>query len=170
MTLSGKWALVRIVLTTVNLFVGWLLFTGSFRPASLLMGGIFSFLIAMVTFKIFIDDDEAARKVLLPRIHLLIFYIFLVLFKVYIAGFNAAFSVLRNSYNPRVVHFRVRLHSHIARAIVAGSATLTPGTIALELTEDHMVVHWLNSKTTHSRYAGELIKGSMEKLLRKIWI
>lgn len=165
-----KWTLVRILLTTVNLFAGWILFTGSFQVRSLLMGVVFSFLIAVATFKLFIDDDEAARKVLLPRFHLLLFYIFLVLFKVYAAGFRVAFSVLRNSYSPRLVHFRVRLHSHIARAVAAGSVTLTPGTIALELTEDHMVVHWLNAKTTHSRYAGDLIKGSMEKLLRKIWV
>jgi multicomponent Na+:H+ antiporter subunit E len=157
-------------MTTANLFLGWILFTGSFEAPSLLMGGAFSLLIAIATFKIFIDDDEAARKVLLPRFHLLLFYIFLVLYKVYTAGFRVAISVLTNSYNPRVVHFRVRLHSHIARAVAAGSVTLTPGTIALELTEDHMVVHWLNAKTTHSRYAGNLIKGSMEKLLRRIWI
>jgi multicomponent Na+:H+ antiporter subunit E len=54
--------------------------------------------------------------------------------------------------------------------VISGSITLTPGTITLELTDDHLVVHWLNAETTHSRFAGELIKGGFERLLRKIWV
>jgi multicomponent Na+:H+ antiporter subunit E len=32
------------------------------------------------------------------------------------------------------------------------------------------VVHWLDSVTTHSRYAGELVKGTLEKVARRIWV
>jgi len=66
MTSSFKWAVARIILTTLYLFAGWMLFTGSTNLRSLLMGGGFSFLIALTTFKLFIDDDEAARRTLLP--------------------------------------------------------------------------------------------------------
>ncbi len=170
MTSSFKWAVARIVLTSLYLYAGWLLFTGSFSTRSLLMGAAFSFLIALSTFKLFIDDDEAARRTLLPKVHWLIFYLLLVFYKLYISSFKTAFSVFNNSYYPRVVHFRTRLNSDIARSVIAGSITLTPGTITLELTEDHLVVHWLQATTTHSRFAGNLIKGSFEKLLKRIWI
>lgn len=170
MKTSLKWAIARVVLTTLYLFIGWLLFTGSLLARSLLMGGIFSFIVAITTFKIFIDDDEAARRTLLPRIHLLVVYIVLVIVKLYAASFKTAFSTIRGSYSPRVVHFHTRLQSDIARTVVSASITLTPGTITLELTEDHLVVHWLHATTTHSRYAGELIKGSFEKLLKRIWL
>jgi multicomponent Na+:H+ antiporter subunit E len=165
-----KWAVVRIFLTTLYLFAGWLLFTSSIEPRSLLMGAAFSLLIAMATFKLFIDDNEGARRSLLPRVHMLAVYLLLLLYSVYAAGFRTAFAVLGGRYSPRVVHFRTRLSSDIARSVLAGSITLTPGTITLELTEDHLVVHWMNAKTTHSRYAGELIKGTLEKILRRIWI
>lgn len=170
MTSSFKWAVTRIILTTLYLFAGWLLFTGSFQPRSLLMGGGFSFIIALTTFKLFIDDDEAARRTLLPRIHWLVFYFILLIWKLYAASFRTAFAVIRGRYTPRVVHFRTRLNSDIARSVISGSITLTPGTITLELTEDHLVVHWLEASTTHSRYAGDLVKGSFEKILRRIWI
>ncbi|MCF7914271.1 MAG: Na+/H+ antiporter subunit E [Spirochaetaceae bacterium] len=170
MTSSFKWAVTRIILTTIYLFAGWLLFTGSTAPRSLLMGAGFSFLIALTTFKLFIDDDEAARRTLLPRVHWLLFYAILVFYKVYVASFQTAFAVLWGKYYPRVVHFRTRLNSDIARSVIAGSITLTPGTITLELTEDHLVVHWLNASTTHSRFAGNIIKGSFEKLLKRVWV
>lgn len=170
MTTTLKWAIVRIILTALYLFAGWLLFTGSFAPRSLYMGAAFSLLISLTTFKIFIDDSEAARAALLPKVHLLVVYILLLLYSLYRSSFRTAFSVLSGNYNPRVVHFRTRLNSEIARSVLSGSITLTPGTITLELTEDHLVVHWLNAVTTHSRYAGELVKGTMEKILRKIWV
>jgi len=170
MTSSFKWAVARIILTTLYLFAGWMLFTVSTNLRSLLMGGGFSFLIALTTFKLFIDDDEAARRTLLPRVHWLLFYFILVFYKLYSSSFKTAFSVLRGTYYPRVVHFRTRLNSDIARSVIAGSITLTPGTITLELTEDHLVVHWLDASTTHSRFAGNLIKGSFEKLLKRIWV
>ena len=170
MTTTAKWAVVRVILTTLYLFVGWLLFTGNLQPRSLVTGGAFSFLIAVTTFKLFIDEDEAARRTLLPRPHVLLFYLVFLLYKLYASSFKTAFAVLRNDYDPRVVHFRTRLQSDIARSVVAGSITLTPGTITLELTEDHLVVHWLEAETTHSRYAGELVKGGFEKFLRKVWV
>ncbi|MBC7189819.1 Na+/H+ antiporter subunit E, partial [Candidatus Aerophobetes bacterium] len=62
------------------------------------------------------------------------------------------------------------LKSDLARVILANSITLTPGTLTLDLKEDHLVVHWLKAKTTHSHYAGRLIKGHFEIWLQKIWI
>ena len=38
MTPAQKWKIVRIVLTTIYLFAGWLVFTGTLSPYSLLMG------------------------------------------------------------------------------------------------------------------------------------
>jgi multicomponent Na+:H+ antiporter subunit E len=170
MTNLAKWTLVRVLFTSLYLFGGWLLFTWSLDARSLILGAGFSLTIALATFRIFIDDDEAARRSLMPRVHLLVFYLLLVLYKIYLASFAVAWSTLRGDFNPRVVHFRTRLNSDIARSVISGSITLTPGTITLELTDDHLVVHWLNAETTHSRFAGELIKGGFERLLRKIWV
>jgi multicomponent Na+:H+ antiporter subunit E len=54
--------------------------------------------------------------------------------------------------------------------ILANSITLTPGTITLNLDDDHLIVHWLDAETIHSKYAGELIKGDFERLLKRIFV
>jgi multicomponent Na+:H+ antiporter subunit E len=88
----------------------------------------------------------------------------------YISSFQVVWKIIRGRYNPRIVHFRTRLSSDLARTILANSITMTPGTITVDMNDDHLIVHWLDAPTTHSRYAGELIKDRMERMLARIWI
>ncbi len=164
-----KWKIVRIILTALYLMVGWILFTGNLALFSLFLGVIFSFIVAFITYSIFIEETEAARRHLLPHIYFLSVYFLVLLFKIYAASFKMVFDVIKGDINPRIVHFRTRLKSDLAKVILANSITLTPGTITLDLDEDHLVVHWLNAKTTHSHYAGKLIKEHFESWLRRIW-
>ncbi|MCP5515520.1 MAG: Na+/H+ antiporter subunit E [Spirochaetales bacterium] len=170
MNLAVKWKITRIMLTSVYLFAGWMLFTGSLNPFSMVMGLFFSILTALLTYSLFIDEKEAERRGLVFNIHILVFYLLFLLFKMYASSFAVLYNVIRGNINPRVVHFRTRLKSDIARVILTNSITLTPGTITLSLDDDHLIVHWLEAKTTHSRYAGELIKGKMEKILKRIFV
>lgn len=169
MTSRTKWIVVRIIITTFYLLAGWILFTGSFDITSLVLGASFSLIVAVLTYDSFIAESEAAWKSLVPRLHWGIAYLFILLYRLYLSSFQVFFSMITRRYNPRVVHFRTRLRSEIARSAVATSITMTPGTMTLELDEDHLVVHWLDAKTTHSRYAGELVKGGFEGVLRRIW-
>jgi multicomponent Na+:H+ antiporter subunit E len=170
MDVYKKWKITRILLTTAYLMPAWLLFNGNLSYFSVLLGLLFSFIIALFSYGIFIEEREAHRRGLLPRIYLLPLYFFVLLFKVYLASFKIIPCVLRMEINPRIVHFRTRLKSELARVVLANSITLTPGTLTLDLNEDHLVVHWLNAKTTHSHYAAKLIKEHMEAWLRRIWI
>jgi multicomponent Na+:H+ antiporter subunit E len=165
-----KWKIARTAITAGYLFVGWVLFTGSVNPPSAIMGVIFSAVIAVLTSSVFIEETEAARRFLLPHAYLLPIYIGLVLFKIYVASFRMVQSIITGDVNPRIVHFRTRLKADTARLVLASSITLTPGTITLDLDEDHIIVHWLNAKTRHSHYAGWLIKHHFEVLLRRIWV
>lgn len=165
-----KWALVRVIITFLYLFPGWLLFTGSLKAGSLINGAVFSLLIAILSYRIFIDETEAARRSLIPRIPLLLVYLILLIGKMYVSSFQIVWKIIRGNYRPAIVHFRTRLNSDIARTILANSITMTPGTITVEMNDDHLIVHWLDAPTSHSRYAGTLIKGKMEGLLRKIWM
>jgi len=165
-----KWKIVRIILTTIYLFIGWMLFTGDFAAASLATGLFFSAFVASFTYSLFIEEQEAQRRSLLPRVDLFSVYFLLLLFKMYVASFQVLFNVMRGDINPRVVHFRTHLQSDVARVLLANSITLTPGTVTIHLDDDHLIVHWLDAKTRHSKYAGNLIKGEFERLLRRIFI
>lgn len=170
MNVLTVWKLVRILLTTLYLLVGWVLFTGTTALSSLTVGLMFCLSVAALTYSVFIDEQEAHRKSLLPHIHWLLLFLLIVVYKMYIASFQVLFNVMRGDINPRVVHFRTRLRSDVARVILANSITLTPGTITLNLDDDHLIVHWLDAKTLHSKYAGELIKGDFEALLKRVFI
>jgi len=57
---------------------------------------------------------------------------------------------------------------------VANSITLTPGTITLDLDEDeagrnYYYIHWVDVIETDREKAGEIIKGTMEKWIGRIW-
>jgi multicomponent Na+:H+ antiporter subunit E len=162
--------MVRIFFTTLYLFGGWMLFNWSIAPFSLLMGAFFSFITALVSFRFFITDVEADRRALLPKPYLMVYYLLLLIFKLYVSSFKVLYHVLLGRINPRIVHFRTRLKSDLARVVLTNSITLTPGTITLDLKDDHLIVHWLDAQTSHSRYAGELIKGEFERILKRIWI
>jgi multicomponent Na+:H+ antiporter subunit E len=166
---QGRWNAVRVALTTVYLMVGWVLFTWTVEPRFLLIGLAFSFIVALLTYGLFIEQEEAARRSLLPRVPLLVVYVAVLIFQMYVASFKVLWNILRGRINPGVVHFRTRLSSDIARVALTNSITLTPGTITLDLDDDHLIVHWLDARTTHSKYAGELVKGVYEKLLKRIW-
>ena len=170
MRLETRWALVRFLITFLSLFAGWMLFTWSLDPGSLVAGIVSSLVVAWFTYSIFVDESEAARRAHLPRPHYFIVYLVVLVFNMYVASFQVLWQILRGKINPGIVHFRTRLKTDIARVALTSSITLTPGTITLDLTDDHLVVHWLDARTTHSRYAGELIKGIYEKLLRRIWL
>jgi multicomponent Na+:H+ antiporter subunit E len=161
---------MRILFTILYLMAGWLLFTGSIDPVSLMLGFGFSTLISVWTYGLFFEEQEAERRSVLPRIHLLIFFVLVLLFRMYVASFQVLWYIIRGRIHPNIVHFRTRLKSDTARVMLANAITMTPGTITVDLDQDHLIVHWLDAKTTHSGYAGKLIKGFTEKLLRRIWI
>lgn len=170
MNLRSRWALVRFLITFFTLFAGWLLFTWSLDPGSILAGILSSLTVSALTYSIFVDESEAELRAHLPRLHYLVIFAGVLVFNMYVASFRVLWQILRGNINPGIVHFRTRLKTDIARVALASSITLTPGTITLDLDDDHLVVHWLDARTTHSRYAGKLIVGAHEKLLKKVWL
>ena len=166
---ASLWKLVRIVLTALYLMVGWVLFTGTLDAYALGLGVLLSALVAVVTYGLFIEEAEAGRHALLPRLGFAAIFLLVLLGQIYIASFRVAALVFSGSIRPRMVHFRTRLRSDIARVALANAITLTPGTLTVDLDQDHLVVHWLDASTTHSRRAWELIAEPFERWLRRIW-
>ena len=135
-----RWNLVRIAVTTVYLWVGWVLFTWSVAPRTLALGLIHSSVVALLTYPVFVEHDEAARRSHVPRLQFLAVYLLLLVFQMYVASFRVLWQIVRGRINPGVVHFRTRLRSDIARVVLTNSITLTPGTITL-LLDDDLLLH-----------------------------
>ncbi len=169
MTPRTKWDLVRFASTFSVLLAAWLLFAGPPDAYALVSGILASGALSLVTFRFFLDEHEAGARHLLPNPLLLALYLPYILCRIYAASFVLAYDMISGRTDPRVVHFRTRLKSDLARAVLCSSITLTPGTIAILIDEDHLLVHWFTAPSTHSHRARREIAESMEKFLGKIW-
>lgn len=159
----------RIIITFFFLMPLWLLFTFSLNPFSLLLGGVFSLIIAVVTYDLFVEKRERIHQGTLPRFEFFLVYVFVLLWEIYLASFNVVYQVITMKINPGIVKIRTRLKSNFAQALLANSITLTPGTVTIDAQKDYLYVHWLVVKTDVPHKAARMIKGSYEAFLRRIF-
>lgn len=164
------WAFIRFGLTTLFLFVVWILISSDAGPFSLLFGLVVCLLTSALTYHIFLPEHEANLHFFVPRPFSLLRFLLLMVAALYASSFQVAKAVITGNTNPRIVHFRTRLRSDIARTILANAITFTPGTMTLDLNDDHLTVHWLLCTTTHTKAAGEAIKTRLEHALGRTWL
>jgi len=164
------WSVTRIIITFIFLFVLWLLFTFSLDLFSLFAGMTGSLGISLLTYKVFIPEHDASRNSFIPRPFSLLLFLLILIYQLYASSIKMLVTVIRGNPNPRIVHFRTRIRSDLARMILSNSITFTPGTITLDLNDDHLTVHWFFCNTRHSKLAGESVKGKIEQHIRRVWV
>ncbi|HOZ71458.1 MAG TPA: Na+/H+ antiporter subunit E [Spirochaetales bacterium] len=170
MTPRKLWTLVRVAATFGFLCGVWLLFSADNGWLSILAGASCAALIALASYDTFIDEHEAGKNMVFPRLLPALAYPARLVAAMYSSSFATLRTLMTGSAAPRVVHFRTRLKSDLARVVLAEAITFTPGTIVIDLDEDHLIVHWLNSTTRHSRRAGETVKGRLESIIGGMWV
>ncbi|MFA5545037.1 MAG: Na+/H+ antiporter subunit E [Sphaerochaetaceae bacterium] len=163
-----KWNLIRFIITAITLYLIWLVFTASLEPFSLITGFFGSVVIAALSYDVFIARHQANLRFFLPRPFFLLLYLGFVIISLYISSIRVLFAVITGKISPSIVHFKTRLRSDLARMVLANSITLTPGTITLDVNDDHLTVHWLLCTTKHGKAAGETIKGTFERMLQRV--
>jgi len=172
-----------VLSTTIICYIFWLLITGQivsiFRGEPsvqvLIAGVIVSFLVALFSARFFVH--EKAFYLWNPkRLFTLLFYC-IVIFPIELvkANIDVAKRALcpKLPVNPGIVKIPVDVKSDYALAMVADSITLTPGTITMDIVEEdgqnYYYIHWIDVATEDPKEAGETIKGTMEKWIRRIW-
>ncbi|MDD3903648.1 MAG: Na+/H+ antiporter subunit E [Sphaerochaeta sp.] len=170
MEIRSKWKLLRFFFTNLFLFAVWVLFTADLSAFSLLAGILGSLLISALTYDIFLSEHQANLRFFLPSFWGLFKFLLFMFLELYKSSFQVLVAVITGKTNPRIVHFRTRLRSDLARATLSNAITFTPGTLTLDLNDDHLTVHWLFCNTTHTKAAGIAIKEKMEKQLGHVWL
>lgn len=126
-------------------FLFWLLLTASLDPQELLAGLLVS---AVVTFM------AASRLAILAGIRWspalpLALARFLGVFLVALlkANLDMARRVLSPSLpiRPALVEVKTGLESDLGKLMLANSITLTPGTLTVDVVDDRLLVHWVDS-------------------------
>ena len=166
---------VPAVISTFCLcFLFWVLLTWSFTPQEMIAGAVVSLAAALFTSGFFIHEN-AFRLANPVRFGALIAYVFIFLGELVKANLDVArrcFGGCRE-VNPGIVKVPVGLEGDYAQAMLANSITLTPGTITLDIAEQDgktwYYIHWIDVAETDREKAGKIIKGRLEKGIRRIW-
>jgi len=153
--------------TYIGMFIFWILLSWEFDLSNILFGLVGSFLVAYSTSNLFAKEKiSISPQKFIRKLYLLILYLLYLAYQIIMANLDVAYRVLhpKMPIDTRVVKFKTKLKSDLAKTCFANSITLTPGTITIDVKEDTFYVHALTSNA-----AKNLLEGSMERKLIKIF-
>ena len=170
-----------VISTAILCYVFWILITGQLAaiikgaPAVevLIAGAVVSIGVGIFAGRFLIH--KRAFYLLHPkRFICLIIYVFVFLWELIKANVDMAVRALgKRPENSGIVKVPVGLTSDYAQSMLANSITLTPGTITMDIVEEngqtYYYVHWISVSDEDGQKAGDAIKGTMEKWIRRIW-
>jgi multicomponent Na+:H+ antiporter subunit E len=126
-------------------FLAWVVFNGRLTLEIALFGiavagAVFFFVCRFMDYSL---KQELRLYRLLPAF---VQYLYYLMKEIILANLTVIRLILtrKEEMEPVLVHVRADLKSETARVILANSITLTPGTIAVSLTEDKLLVHCLD--------------------------
>ena len=175
---------LAVFTTALLCFIFWLLITGqiveSFQSRAsmeiVIAGILVSLLAALFSARFFIHKD-AVHFLRPARLLSLLGYIPVFCAELFKANVDMARRALspKLPIHPGIVKVPVDLKTEYGQAMLANSITLTPGTITMDIAEEEETgkvwyyIHWIDVTDTDHEKAGESIKGTLEKWVRRIW-
>lgn len=125
------------LLLNIVLALLWMALSGEFTAQSLLLGGVLSFVVLLLTQRI-IGAPAYARKVL-QVISLILYFIWELL----LANLRVAYDVLTPGFHmkPGVVAVPLDVRTDAEITLLANLITLTPGTLSLDVSADRSVLY-----------------------------
>lgn len=156
---------MRYLYTFLLMFAFWIVLSGKFDLFHLTLGLISSLLIAwMSSDLLFIDRAKKGRLIEVYRFLLYLPWIIKeILLSTLYVSWLALHPSMKKKISPRIVNFKTRLKSDVARVVLANSITLTPGTITVRVEGDIFTVHALTDKL------GSGLPGEMEERVARIF-
>ena len=164
-----------VLATFIVSYAFWILLTWSFSAQELAAGAVVSLAVALFSARFFIH--ERSFWLFNPLRLLIALFYWLGVFMVEL--FKANWDMAKRCFggckkvNPGIVKVPVDLKSDYAQAALANSITLTPGTITMDIAEEdgqiYYYIHWIDVQKPSGKEAGDAIKGTLEKWLRRVW-
>ena len=160
---------MRSVVLFILLYGFWLIFTFSLKTDHLIAGAALSLVITLFFGKYFVDD---VGKFLQPKRYAWgIIYLFIFVWECVKANFDVAYRVIHPDLpiHPGIVKVKLNLQSDMARAILANSITMTPGTITVDIQDNYIYIHWINVRGQKAEDYSYRICGKFEKYIGRIF-
>lgn len=171
----NKFKFFSVFSTFILCYLCWILFTLTFTSQELAVGAVISLVVALFSARFLIH--EKPLYIFKPnRFFNLIYYCLFVFTKeLWKANVDVAKRALNPKLpiNPGIVKVPTELKSEYGLAMLANSITLTPGTITMDIVEEngknYCYIHWIDVATTKGKEAGQAIKGTLERWIRRIF-
>lgn len=145
----------------IALLILWIIFGGA-SVTSLVLGAVVSALITLFAVK-FMGYSSARMLAGLRKAGRAARYVLFLLKEIVEANLCVIRLIYRKKeLKPQLVRFNTGLKTTAARALVANSITLTPGTITVELEGDELCVHALDSSMDLEIESCDFIKRAKE--------
>ena len=160
---------MRYLTLFIILFLFWLLLTFDLSLGNQVTGAAAALIATLFFGRFFV---RGARKFLQPaRYFWLLVYLFVFIWECLKANFDVAYRVLHPAMpiKPGIVKVKLNLESDMGRAFLAMSITMTPGTIAVDIIDDHIFIHWIFVSSMEPEVYSKKISGRFEKHLKKIF-
>jgi len=160
---------MRYIIYILISFGFWLLFTFNLSLPNIIVGLIISVLTVLLLGRYFVGN---VTKLFQPqRYFWFVVYAFIFAWECLRANLDVAYRVLHPDLpiRPGIVKIKTNLKTDIARATLANSITMTPGTITVDIVGDDLFIHWINVSGNGPEEYGELISGRFEKYIKKIF-
>lgn len=149
-------------------FIFWLLLSFSLETSSLITGLVVALLTTLI-FGIYFESE--IQKFLQPKRYFwFIIYLIVFIWECIKANFDIAYRVIhpRIPIKPGIVRVPLHIKSSFARAMLANSITMTPGTITIDIVGDDLFVHWIYISTHDPVEYTRKVSGRFEGFIKKI--
>ena len=164
--------------TFIICYALWLLLVWSLSMRELLLGALVAAVAAWFSGRFFVHENPAHMFSPVRIASMAVYCLGVFMWELIKANVSMAKLVLspKMKFNAGIIRVpgSEKIKSMYGLAMVANSITLTPGTITLDITEDengrnYYYIHWIDVTETDREKAGEIIKGTMEKWIGRIW-
>lgn len=147
------------LILAASLYLFWLLLSGFWTNSLLLaLGGVSTLLAAYLGWRIEQRDPRQISLKMLLRLPAYWAWLFVEIVKANIDVVKRIWRPSAYPISPTLLRLATSQKSRTGRTTYANSITLTPGTVAVEVTESDILVHALTSDA-----AKDLARGEMDK-------
>jgi len=159
---------MRYLTVFILSLIFWFLITFSFTIPNVVTGVVASLICSAIFARYYFTG---VYKFLQPRRYFwFIVYLFIFVWACIRANLDVAYRVLHPDMpiRPGIVKVKTSLKSGFARTLLANSITMTPGTITVDIIDDHLYVHWIFIRSEDPEVYTRMITGVFEKYIKRI--
>lgn len=163
---NKDYRLLNSIVTAVVLVGLYILWTRSRETSDLLIVSVAALLVSLL-----FNRAAGAMRITPRRVIYAIGYLFYLLWAIIRSNLDVARRVVqpRIPINPGIVMVHTVLTSPLGRTILANSITLTPGTLSVDISGNHLFIHWIDVTEESEEEATRKIVAGFEHFLEVIF-